>query len=566
MKIQFLILAHDNPDQLVELAETITNAACDGRAIIHFDANSSAASFDKLKRNISHLPKITLVEKRIKCRWGDYSLVGAVLNALEQEIHTGRSYDYVLLLSGACLPCRPIKQLERYLAENPGREYIEAADKNWMIGGYREERYQIYFPFAASASPSKIEHLTVQCQKRLGVRRVPPDNLEIRFGSQWWALTWRTCQNIVKYLSKKPDVVRFFKKTYIPDEMMFQSLVWKLADRKLISGFSLTYFQFTGKGKPVVFYEDHVNYPFTLNHFFYRKISPEASGLRSQSLQQAFGIDNHEDLSIIGDQIFDYQIKVRAQTSSPHADAIFFVDRIAELDVLKYSYRRYVFICGPSEAVSKVLASVNHPELLVMGRIFAKDSSSVKEEQNTPRSWRGMSDKVLSLLPLHYLARIIQKIDHVAVFGWSPGDLMLPMERIATDPNALVITLPPMAERGHESLTALDDEIMKINNSRCIPGVTEAAQKRGIQLTIQELKLTERTPSFMGAGIDGKFAPNMITAPIARHRDEKRRANELFLASVENSTFRFESWFPSLLASLDSATKSMDSTVKVAAE
>ena len=44
MRLLFLILAHDRPEQTVELAKTLVEAARDGVAMIHYDSRSAPAA------------------------------------------------------------------------------------------------------------------------------------------------------------------------------------------------------------------------------------------------------------------------------------------------------------------------------------------------------------------------------------------------------------------------------------------------------------------------------------------------------------------------------------------
>ena len=59
--------------------------------------------------------------------------------------------------------------------------------------------------------------------------------------------------------------------------MVFQTYVHALVPTEAIAGFGLTHFQFTNRGKPVVFHDDHADYVRTLERFFVRKASPEAT-------------------------------------------------------------------------------------------------------------------------------------------------------------------------------------------------------------------------------------------------------------------------------------------------
>ena len=115
MKLLFVILAHDRPAEVAELARTLVAAGSDARALIHFDARAEARAFDGLAAAVADEPRIGLVARRVACRWGGFGLVEAPLNALAQAEAEGQSPDYAILLSGACLPCRPVASLERFL-------------------------------------------------------------------------------------------------------------------------------------------------------------------------------------------------------------------------------------------------------------------------------------------------------------------------------------------------------------------------------------------------------------------------------------------------------------------
>ena len=166
MKLLFVILAHDRPAEVAELARTLVAAASDARALIHFDARADAAAFAALAAAVADEPRIGLVARRVACRWGGFGLVEAPLNALAQAEAEGQSPDYAILLSGACLPCRPVASLERFLLENAGREFIESEDESWVTGGWRSERWRYWHCF-----DHKTQHLARMALGRASRRR-----------------------------------------------------------------------------------------------------------------------------------------------------------------------------------------------------------------------------------------------------------------------------------------------------------------------------------------------------------------------------------------------------------
>src|SRR5690606_36950751 len=133
--------------------------------------------------------------------------------------------------------------------------------------------------------------------------------------------------------------------------------------------FGLSHFQFADYGKPVVFFDDHMPYPFSLNRFFYRKVSDEAAALRKASLDRALEEDDGEDLTSIGEPNTDYELKALAQTKFPVPGQIFDSEQFADQHdgILRRCPGHYVFVCGAPEDVERVLSSVRHPDLTVMG-------------------------------------------------------------------------------------------------------------------------------------------------------------------------------------------------------
>ena len=330
MRLLFLILAHERPDHVAELARTLVSAASDATVMIHYDARAPQDDFNRLARQVAGADRIRLVTARVACRWGAFGLVEAPLNALAEAETAGLDPDYVVLLSGACLPCRPLAQLERYLSDNRGREFIEAADATWVGNGWRDERWRYRFVFDHKTQ-RPIEWAFFQIQRALGIKRRFPEGLTPRFGSQWWALTWETCRAILADIRAHPERRDFFRQVWIPDEMLFQTWVHALVPEERIAGFGLTHFQFSNRGKPVVFHDDHLDYVPTLQRFFFRKTSPEAARLRAWCLARAAEPDDGADLGHIGQRRPDYAMKMTAQTHYPAPGHCFYRSQYTDM-------------------------------------------------------------------------------------------------------------------------------------------------------------------------------------------------------------------------------------------
>ena len=92
----------------------------------------------------------------------------------------------------------------------------------------------------------------------------------------------RTVETLLAFIKKRKDVVKFFRRTWIPDETFFQTIVHHVVPREETSRQTLTFLMFTDYGMPVTFYNDHFDLLMSQDALFARKISPEAADLKAR--------------------------------------------------------------------------------------------------------------------------------------------------------------------------------------------------------------------------------------------------------------------------------------------
>ncbi len=246
---------------------------------IHVDRRAPAADVARMRGLLAPLPDVLWVPRR-KCEWGTFSLVQATIEAAQALLAACPDVTHVVLVSGACLPLRPVSELAAYLARTPERDFIESvtvADSGWVIGGLGEERFHFHFPFTWRGGRRWFDRL-VAVQRRLGIRRRLPKGLNPHLGSQWWCLTRRTLAAILDD-PRRPEYDRYFRGVWIPDESYFQTLA-RLHSAVLESR-SLTLAKFDSQGKPYVFYNDHLDMLEESRSFIARKVWPRAGWLLS---------------------------------------------------------------------------------------------------------------------------------------------------------------------------------------------------------------------------------------------------------------------------------------------
>lgn len=304
-KIAYILLCHKDPLAIIRQAERLT--AVGDYMSIHFDASASPADFQQITTALQNNSNVTFAKKRIKCGWGEWSLVQATLNAVTSAVEAFPRATHFYMLSGDCMAVKSAEYTHQYLDDND-TDFIESFDyfkSDWIKTGWREERL-IYRHFLNERTNKQLFYAAFELQKRLNLKRKIPDDLQIMIGSQWWCLRRQTIEAVLEFVKNRRDVVRFFRTTWIPDETFFQTLVRHLVPEQEIRSRTLTFLMFTDYGMPVTFYNDHYDLLVSQDYLFARKISPEAQDLKRRLglLYAAQGV--HFQISNEGRSLFDF--------------------------------------------------------------------------------------------------------------------------------------------------------------------------------------------------------------------------------------------------------------------
>ncbi|KIC18735.1 DUF5928 domain-containing protein [Leisingera sp. ANG-Vp] len=291
-KIAYILLCHKDPEAIIQQAERLT-AAGDYMSI-HFDARAAAEDYQLIRSELADNPNVAFARKRIKCGWGEWSLVEATIYALQTAAEEFPRATHFYMLSGDCMAVKTAEYAHRFLDEHDC-DFIESFDyfeSDWIKTGWKEERL-IYRHWFNERTQKKRFYAMFEVQKRLGLTREIPADIQVQIGSQWWCLRRRTVEWILNFIRERKDVMRFFRTTWIPDETFFQTLVRHLIPEKEIETRTLTFLMFTDYGMPVNFHNDHYDLLLSQDFLFARKISSEAKELKSRlgRLYAAQGVD-----------------------------------------------------------------------------------------------------------------------------------------------------------------------------------------------------------------------------------------------------------------------------------
>jgi len=216
MRIAHLLLVHELNNQLQRLVQKLQHANAD--IYIHIDLKTPIEQFEPLKK----IPQVYFINARVKVYWGAFSIVQATLNGFEQILSSGKEYGYVNLLSGQDYPLQSTEFIHDFFANHPGNAFMEYYPVNevWTEAIPRITRYHLAnFAFAGRYAVEKWIN-KIMPQRKLPYKLVAVGR------SQWFSIAPKFATYILDYCKTHPHIVTFFKLSWAPDELFFQTILY----------------------------------------------------------------------------------------------------------------------------------------------------------------------------------------------------------------------------------------------------------------------------------------------------------------------------------------------------
>ena len=221
-KHAYLIMAHDNPEQLRLLIRALDSIRTD--IFIHIDMNSDFDDPDSLTRE-ARLSHVEIIRK-IRIYWADFSQTECELLLLETARRRNH-YEYYHLLSNADFPTKPQEEILGFFDRNSGKEFISFRFpmNAWP---FRNKPYTTeikYYHFLSKHYRDKnllirkcaysIEYFLVFLQFLIRVDRIKGQFIAAK-GSNWFSITDSFAGYI---LGNKPLIEKQFRRTRSSEEV-----------------------------------------------------------------------------------------------------------------------------------------------------------------------------------------------------------------------------------------------------------------------------------------------------------------------------------------------------------
>jgi hypothetical protein len=225
-RIAFLLMVHDNPQQLARLVDALDHP--DASFHVHVDAKAPLEPFEAA---LDGQPKVRLLRNRVVANWMGYSLVEATLRLLADAAEQG--FDYCILLSGSDYPIKSVPELFDFYGR-AGEEYIAY----WRLQDRPSWRHKVLYHYPVDRIPirnwstnSEASYLRrlfwgryFRYRRFMPKRRFLP-GLVPYGGPDWWSLSRGCVEHVLRYVRDNPRFARFYRTTASPGEMFFQTII-----------------------------------------------------------------------------------------------------------------------------------------------------------------------------------------------------------------------------------------------------------------------------------------------------------------------------------------------------
>lgn len=217
-ELAVVILAHGDPVHLQRLVDALDDVP----VFLHVDAKTSPAVCTAM---IANLPRRVVLVERVSASLASWSLVEAELRGLRSALEATRA-EHIAVLSGADYPLASVSDLVRELGPWRGHSYMWNTPLPYPAWDTRRHPdgglWRLRFRFLTHRD--RVLYLR-DVPLRLPVPRALPQGVELRASSQWKILARHHVQALLDAVDRRPDLVRFWRSTLVPDETFVASVL-----------------------------------------------------------------------------------------------------------------------------------------------------------------------------------------------------------------------------------------------------------------------------------------------------------------------------------------------------
>jgi hypothetical protein len=238
MKVAYIILAHQYPQQLLRLVQRLEHPAFD--CWIHLDDKCRIAEY----KEVFEIKNVFAVQTRLGLSWGHFNIVQAMINCLKESFNSIEDYNYFIFLSGMDYPLHSPVIFLNYLKDHAGNEFIG----NRPLNESQQNMIRITnYHFNNLSHP--FGKITERIANKIFPKRKFPYPFEIRKGPQWMTLSRAAVAYILDFIFRNPTYSAWFKFVLAPDEFFFQTILYNSPFREKMKNHIFHYIDWSEQKK-----------------------------------------------------------------------------------------------------------------------------------------------------------------------------------------------------------------------------------------------------------------------------------------------------------------------------
>ena len=227
MSLVYIILAHHLPEQLGRFVSTLYHP--EDLFLIHIDAKVRSAPFvDALNERLGTAPNVEYL-KPVRCHWAGFGQLKVTLRAFDIAASRAPTFTHALLLTGQDYPIKPVATIRSFFDANRGRSFI-----SWSAGDppskSSDRRGNRQWYWDGDLNRLTVRHYLVRGRFIHLPNRYVPFFPHKRFPAEWRpyqglaysCLSSEAVAHVRDLKETRPDVIRSFRRVFIPDEFFFQ--------------------------------------------------------------------------------------------------------------------------------------------------------------------------------------------------------------------------------------------------------------------------------------------------------------------------------------------------------
>jgi hypothetical protein len=242
--VAYLIRAHQAPAQLERLVRRLNTHR--SRFYVHINRRTDDAVYNEMVERLHHVERVNWLP-RVSCYWGGFSLVQATLEGVRAVSEGHTMPDHVVLLSGQDYPLRPAAQIEAFLEEQKGKNFLSywaLPAEEWASERGGLDRVRWMYLERVRVKPNSPGDRPL----RLPIPRRFPPGFRPFGGMAFWALTGEAVAYVGRFVRENPAVTRFFRFVKMPDELFFQTVLMNSPLRDTVENENTHYLDWSTPG------------------------------------------------------------------------------------------------------------------------------------------------------------------------------------------------------------------------------------------------------------------------------------------------------------------------------